>query len=200
MVGRLLLGYGARVGTLVTVLGAALLPSDVGAQLPQAGSDAEEPAADDSDAIKKIDPQLLSPHEMKSLALKYSFEVANDVAKVEQARKTALLERDGIKVACIDHLLPEMRMIRDALADRFKSIARRSEDFTARADFLVISPGWQRVRELRNETEDCVGEALDTSSVSSRSSNIPPFNPAEPAEVPAHTVVVDRPTEASTYR
>jgi hypothetical protein len=200
MVGRLLLGYGARVGTLVAVLGAVLSPSDVGAQLPQAGSDAEGLAAEETGGIKQIDPQLLSPHELKSLALKYSFDVANDVAKVEQARKVALMGRDGIKVACIEHLLPEMRMIRDALADRFRSIARRSEDFTARADFLVISPGWQRVRELRNEAEECVGEALDASSVSSNSNNVPPANPGEPSEVPAHTVVVDRPTEASTYR
>jgi hypothetical protein len=200
MVGRLLLGYGARVGTLVTVLGAALSPSDVGAQLPQAGSDAEGPVADDSQVIRPIDPQLLSPHEMKSLAVKYSFDVANDVAKVEQARKMALMGRDGIKAACIEHLLPEMRMIRDALVDRFKSITRRSDDFTARGDFLVIGPGWQRVRDLRIEAEECVGEALDSSSVSSNSSNIPPANPAEPSEAPSHTVVADRPTEASTYR
>jgi hypothetical protein len=123
------------------------------------------------------------------------------VAKVETIRKNASLERDGIKVACLDRLLPEMRMIRDTLGDRFRSIAHRTDEFLARADFLVISPGWQRVRELRAESEACIGEALDSSSVSSNANEIPsgPVNEGI-TDPPVRPVIVDRPAEASVYR
>ncbi|HEY2900167.1 MAG TPA: hypothetical protein VGL59_06310 [Polyangia bacterium] len=202
MVGRRFLTEGLRVGTLLTVLGAALSPSDVAAQLPIAGSDPDVPALPlENDGQRAFDPRLLTANEMMSLSTKYSYDIENSVAKVEAVRKNARLERDGIKMACLDHLLPEMRMIRDTLADRFRSIAHRADEFLARADFLVISPGWRRVRELRSEAEECVGEALDSSSVSSNANEIPGGPNSEAVtDPPVRPVVVDRPNEASIYR
>jgi hypothetical protein len=202
MVARRSLLQGLRLGTLAVLLGGALSPSDVGAQLPVAGSDPEKPApAPEEGGIKPSDWRRLSTSEMVSLAEAYGFEIANSVAKVEAARKEALGARDGIKVSCIDQLLPEMRMIRDALAPRFQSISRRGEDFTARADFLVIAPGRVRVRELREEAEGCLGEAIDSSRVFSIGSE-PPAGAGSDAQTdpPARDVIVDRPTEASIYR
>src|SRR5258708_33675961 len=201
MVARQLLSQGLRLGTVAVMLGAAFSPADVAAQLPVAGSDPDKPAAVVEDGgVGVPDPQLLSRNEMVSLADKYAGDIATCVAKVEVARKEAQIARDLIKVSCIDHLLPEMRMIRDALAPRFTTIASRNDDFTARADFLVISPGMMRVRELRDEAETCVGEAIDTSRVFSISAEIPPGNEDSHTIPPAHDVIIERPTEASIYQ
>lgn len=203
MVARRLFLQALRLSTLAILLAAAIAPSDVSAQLPEAGSDPEKPVApaEEPGSPRAPEPQLLSIAEMVSLAEKFSFDITNSVAKVEALRKEAMIARDGIKVSCVDHLLPEMRMIRDALAPRFRSIARRNEDFTARADFLVISPGMKRIRELREEAEACTGEAIDSSSVFSITSETPPggVNDSK-ADQPSHDVIIDRPTEASSYK
>ena len=206
MLGRLLFTKGLRVGTLLTVLGAPLFPSDLAAQLPQAGSDAREAALGVDDMTGRIDrrpfdPRMLSTNEMTSLSSQYSYEVEIAVAQVQTLRKRALAASDGIKVSCIDQVLPELRMLGDTLAARFNSIGRRSDEFLTRADFLVIWPGWKRVRELRQEAEACVGEELDSSAVNANSTEVPPSNIAETAsDPPQRPVMTDRPSEASVYR
>ncbi|HVR64409.1 MAG TPA: hypothetical protein VMU50_21060 [Polyangia bacterium] len=191
-----------RLGTLAILLGAVALPADVAAQLPASGSDPETPAAPaDADAPAMPDPRLLTPREMVSLAEVYSYEIASAVANVETLRKDAVAARDAIKASCIDLVLPEMHMIRDSLAPRFKTIADRNDEFVARADFLVIPPGVTRIRELRAEAEACVGQEIDSSSVFSIGTETPPGPNADSTATTApNDVVVDRPAEASIYR
>lgn len=193
---------GSRLGTLAVLLGAAVAPADVAAQLPAAGSDPEPAAASTEESGPQApDPRLLNPAEMASLAEAYSVDVANAVAGVESLRKNALEARDAIKASCVDNLLPEMRMIRDALAPRFRAIARRTDDFTARADFLVIAPGMERIRELRADAEACVGQAIDSWSVFAAATETPSGPSADSeAGAPPRDVIVDRPAEASIYR
>ena len=202
MMARRLLLRGLRLGTLVILLGAVAARADVSAQLPEAGSDPRPPTVPaEESGPRPPDPRLLTIREMASLAEVYSVDVTKVVGKVERLRKNAVADRDLIKASCIDHLLPEMRMIRDALAPRFRSIAYRQEDFTARADFQVISPGMDRVRELLTEAEGCVGQAADSWNVFSIGTEVPSGpNTDSVADPPSPPVIVDRPSEASIYR
>jgi hypothetical protein len=192
---------GLRALAGAAVLAALLSPSDVAAQLPPPAS---EPIADppaDTDELLARDPRLLTTGEMKSLSQKYAVDIVISIGKIVNARRRALSERDIIKVTCIDQLLPEMKQLGEVLSGRFVAIARRSDEFPVRAEFVVISPGWQRINELRREAEECTGQSLDGTINLSTSHNVPPSDESDPSNAAAgRPNIAARPDEASRFR
>jgi hypothetical protein len=195
------LSDGLRALAGAAVLAAVLSPSDVAAQLPPPAS---EPVADspiDTDELLARDPQLMTTGEMKTLSQKYAVDIAISIGKVQNARKRAQIDRDIIKVTCIDQLLPEMKQLSEVLSRRFVAIARRNDEFPVRAEFVVISPGWQRINELRQQAEECTGQSLDGTINVSTSHEIPPSDDPDPSTAPAsRPTIAARPDEASRFR
>jgi hypothetical protein len=148
------------------------------------------------------DLNLLTRDEMLSLAGKYEADIENDVAHVEAARSQAYKNRDVIKLVCIDDKLVQMKLISNSMTPRFKRMARiRTEEFSVRAEFIIIAPNWKRSKDLRDEVETCIGETLNSVAVVSVSHEEPePPGGPDPTEPPGPKLNSERVPEASPWR
>ncbi|HET6284168.1 MAG TPA: hypothetical protein VFH73_24640 [Polyangia bacterium] len=147
------------------------------------------------------DLNLLTRDEMLSLAEKYDADIEDDVAHAEAARATAYRSRDVIKLTCIDDKLVQMRLLFNSMVPRFKRLTRvRNDEFSVRAEFIVIAPNWKRSKQLRADVETCIGEMLNDVTVVSVSSEHPDTGGPDPTQPSDPKVNSERPPEASRWR
>jgi hypothetical protein len=147
------------------------------------------------------DLNLLTPDEMLSLAGKYEADIEDDVAHAEAARSMAYKNRDVIKLTCIDDKLVQMQLISNSMIPRFKRIARvRADEFSVRAEFIIIAPNWKRSRELRDEVESCIGESFNAVTVVSVTHQEPETPGPDPTQPPNPKLNTERVPEASPWR
>ena len=153
-----------------------------------------------------VDPEhqaeKLSAPQMIELIGRYDSESQAAYEHAETTRIQAYRSRDIIRMTCIDDKLTQMKEVLNVAAPRVQAFpALTSDELRMRQHFLVLQMARNRVRELANEIEGCMGDTLDAVTIGRVKEETPNsdavFDPTHPP-TPGHEI--ERPGEASPYR
>lgn len=141
---------------------------------------------------------------MLSLVKLYSTEIRRALVTGERRREEAVLQRDSIKLACIqDHLanMKLMKMLADTRLEATERALIRADELNLRHEFRGVEIAHERVLKLEAFLNECVGENLEIADGNSVST---PPGSSNAGVDPAGTDVVvappiDRPAPASVY-
>ena len=153
-----------------------------------------------------VDPEhqaeTLTTPQMIELIGRYDNESKAAYEHAETTRIQAYRSRDIIRMTCIDDKLTQMKEVLNVAAPRVQAFPTlASDELRMRQHFLVLQMARNRVHELANEIEACMGDTLDAVTIGRVKEETPNsdavFDPTRPPS-PGHEI--ERPGEASPYR
>jgi hypothetical protein len=147
--------------------------------------------------------QPLSPEQMLAAAESYDADIKMALEHGETLRVGAYRSKDIIRMTCVDEKLGQMKEISGIAKPRFTTIKQAGiDEFTMRNQFTTIREGAERVKQLAEEMEACVGDALDdvTMGKINEEQRGPGASIADPTQPPTPTIEVERPGFASPDR
>lgn len=147
--------------------------------------------------------KALTPDQMLVATASYEVDMRQAIAHGEVMRVSAYRSKDIIRMTCVDEKLGQMKQVVNIAQSRFSSIKETTGDeFQMRSQFTVVREGWERVKVLADEMENCMGDSLDAVAVGqlNEEGNGPNASVTDPTQPPAPTFVLDRPGYASPYR
>lgn len=153
-----------------------------------------------ADAIEH-QAQALTADQMLTLVNGYEQEMDKSLVHVETVRLGAYRQKDIIRIACIDDKLGQIREVINLVKPRLVTIQiSKRDDLRLRGQFSLIQQARERVQQLSVDVENCLGDVLDIVSVGKIGEETPPSNATDPTRPQDPGVVIDRPTEASTWQ
>jgi hypothetical protein len=147
--------------------------------------------------------QPLSPDQMLTASESYESDIKMALEHGETLRVGAYRSKDIIRMTCVDEKLGQMKEIFGIAKPRFATIKQAgSDEFTMRSQFTTIREGAERVKQLAEEMESCMGDSLDdvTMGKINEEERGPGASIADPTQPPTPTMEVERPGFASPER
>jgi hypothetical protein len=145
----------------------------------------------------------LTPDQMLAAADSYEHEIKQAIEHGETLRIGAYRSKDIIRMTCVDEKLGQMKEIAGIAGPRFATIKQATNDeFNMRSQFTTIREGAERVKQVAEEMEACMGDSLDAVTVGklNEEETGPGASIADPTQPPTPTMEVERPGFASPYR
>jgi hypothetical protein len=146
--------------------------------------------------------EKLSSEQMIEAVARFDSEMKTAYDHAEATRIQTYRSRDIIRMTCIDDKLTQMKEVMNVVAPRVTSFATLvSDDLRMRQHFLVLQQANNRMTELAQEVEGCMGDTLDAVSIGRIKEETPETDSIyDPTRPPVPTHDIDRPGEASPYR
>jgi hypothetical protein len=145
----------------------------------------------------------LTTDQMLAAASSYEVDMRQAVAHGDASRVSAYRSKDIIRMTCVDDKVGQMKTVLSIAEPRFRSIkATNGDELSLRSHFSTIREGWERIKQLDAEIENCMGDSLDAVAVGliNEEGSGPNASVTDPTQPPAATFVLDRPGQASPYQ
>jgi hypothetical protein len=144
--------------------------------------------------------QTNSAADMIDLSQKYGEQMKIAVEHAEDVRLLAYRSHDIIRMTCIEDKVAQMHIVLDIAQPRLASLRATTEVSAMREQFTVISQVLDRMKELSDQVDACLGDSLDAINAGRIEEETPiDDNINDPTRPPTPIVPVDRPPEASPY-
>jgi hypothetical protein len=107
----------------------------------------------------------LTPDQMFAAAASWENEMSKTLEHAETMRLQAYRSRDIIRMTCVDERLGQMKEVWAIVKPRFTTIhAATGDELSLRSQFTTIREGAERIAQLADDLEQCVGDTLDSVS------------------------------------
>ena len=149
------------------------------------------------------DKPLTTRMQILAAAAKLEVDMRQAVAHGDASRVSAYRSKDIIRMTCVDDKVGQMKTVLSIAEPRFRSIKVTSGDeLSLRSHFSTIREGWERIKQLDAEIENCMGDSLDAVAVGliNEEGSGPNASVTDPTQPPSATFVLDRPGQASPYQ
>jgi hypothetical protein len=150
------------------------------------------------------DIEHLTAEQMLGLSIKYDQEMRQSVDHAQDVKVTAYRSHDIIRMNCIADKVEQMKSVIMVTEPRYLMLRSfKSQAIVMQSQFAIISVAHERVKQLLDEVNSCLGDNLDAVTIGRiREETVYQTvdQQNDPTRPQSSIQQLDRPPEASPYR